>query len=55
MDTEKSEARKQAFTSIYDEQYWGADNLSGAGSSLPATADAREIVFKVVRPFRACR
>jgi hypothetical protein len=52
MGTEKSEARKQAFTSIYDEQYWGADNLSGAGSSLPATADVREIVFKVVRDCR---
>jgi hypothetical protein len=51
MGSDNSDARKKAFTSIYDEHYWGADNLSGAGSSLAATEDAREIVLKVIRDY----
>jgi len=48
MSGEKSETRKQAFTSIYDQGYWGSDNLSGYGSSLEATRVTREIVLKII-------
>jgi hypothetical protein len=46
-----SGSRKEAFTSIYDEGYWGTDNLSGAGSSLQATETTREIILKIVRDY----
>lgn len=44
--------RKQAFSSIYSEKYWGADNLSGAGSSLEATKVTREIVLKIIKDYK---
>jgi hypothetical protein len=51
MSSEKSETRKQAFTSVYDQGYWGSDNLSGFGSSLEATGVTREIVLKIIRDY----
>jgi hypothetical protein len=51
MSEEKSNLRKQAFTAIYDDGYWGSDHLSGGGSSLEATEITREIVLKVVDDF----
>jgi hypothetical protein len=44
-------SRKEAFTSIYDEGYWGTDNLSGFGSSLQATETTREVILKIVRDY----
>lgn len=51
MGGEKSKDRKQAFTSIYNQGYWGSDNLSGSGSSLEATRVTREIVSRVIRDY----
>ena len=51
MGGEKSEIRRQAFTSIYDQGYWGSDNSSGYGSSLEATQVTREIVLKIIRDY----
>ena len=48
----QNKSRKQAFTSIYDEKYWGEDNLSGAGSSLEATKVTREIVLKIIQEYK---
>jgi 2-polyprenyl-3-methyl-5-hydroxy-6-metoxy-1,4-benzoquinol methylase len=45
----KSQARKEAFTAIYKNHYWGKENLSGDGSSLDATKHTREIILKVIK------
>ena len=47
----KTETRKNAFTSIYKQHYWGDKNLSGAGSSLDATSVTRDTVLNIVRQY----
>ena len=47
----QSKSRKRAFTSIYKDSYWGADEPSGFGSSVQATQVTRQIVLKIVRDY----
>lgn len=58
----KRKSRKEAFTSIYDEGYWGSDDISetgpgstgssGAGSSLEATKSARQIIVNIIKEYK---
>lgn len=43
--------RKSAFEKIYSEKYWGAENLSGSGSSIAATELARNVISKIVHDY----
>jgi hypothetical protein len=44
--------RKSAFSRIYATQYWGSENLSGAGSSIEATRLARQAIQRVVANYQ---
>lgn len=46
-----SKKRQEAFTKIYDEAYWGKDNLSGSGSSIEATIATKTIITDVINKF----
>lgn len=47
MSTRKD--RQSAFSRIYDTAYWGAEHLSGMGSTVEATAPVRAVIERVVR------
>ena len=40
--------RQSAFSRIYDTAYWGAEHLSGMGSTVEATAPVRAVIERVV-------
>ncbi len=44
--------RKNAFTEIYATNYWGSENLSGAGSSIEATELARQAILKIISDYQ---
>jgi 2-polyprenyl-3-methyl-5-hydroxy-6-metoxy-1,4-benzoquinol methylase len=43
--------RQSAFSKIYDSAYWGAEHLSGMGSTVEATAPVRAVIERVVKEF----
>jgi len=44
--------RQIAFDKIYESAYWGAEHLSGSGSTIEATELVRKVIEKTVEDFR---